>query len=221
VKLFLDSALTDEIRYALDLWDIDGITTNPRHVQASGKPFIQVIQEIGDMVAGTDKSVSTQTNPHYHEDHRAIVEEGRKLSKLSPNFVIKIPSTEHGFKACKILKEEGIRSNLTLCFSASQGLQAMRMGAYYVSPFIAWKEANGDNTDQFIQDMIDIRDNYAFETQILVAAIRNGRQIATAAALGADIVTTSFDVYKDAFAHPFTDLGLNRFQDYWDKTPYE
>ncbi len=221
MKFFLDSAITDEIRHALDMWDIDGVTTNPRHVQASGKPFLRVIQEIGEMVAGTDKTVSVQTNPHMHNDFQAIVEEGRKLAQLSPNFVIKMPSTEHGFKACKILKAEGIRSNLTLCFSAVQGLQAMRMGAYYVSPFIGWKEGNGEDTEQFIEDLVSIRENFMFETQILVAAVRNGRQIASAAAVGADIVTASFDVYKESFLHPYTDLGLGRFQGFWDKTPYE
>jgi len=221
VKFFLDSAITDEIRYALDMWDIDGVTTNPRHVQASGKPFMRVIQEIGEMFAGTDKTVSVQTNPHKHNDYQAIVEEGRKLAKLSPNFVIKMPCTEGGYKACKVLKAEGIRSNLTLCFSAAQGLQAMRMGAHYVSPFVGWKEGNGEDTDQFIEDLVSIRENFDYETQILVAAVRNGRQIAFAAAVGADIVTASFDVFKESFLHPYTDLGLGRFQGFWDKTPYE
>lgn len=221
MKFFLDSAITTEIRYAFDMWDIDGITTNPRHVQVSGKPFLKVIQEIGEIVAGTDKTVSVQTNPHEHANYQAIVGEGRKLAKMSPNFVIKMPCTEDGFKACKILADEGIRSNLTLCFSAMQGLQAMRMGAFYVSPFIGWKEGNGENTAQFIEDLVDIRDNFSYKTEILVAAVRNGHQIVEAAAVGADIVTASFDVYKESFAHPYTDVGLKRFQGFWDQTPYE
>jgi transaldolase len=221
MKFFLDSAIVDEIRVALDLWNIDGITTNPRHVQASGKPFLRVVQEIGEMVAGTDKTVSVQTNPAHHKDWQAIVEEGRRLALLCPNFVIKMPSTEHGFKACRVLTDEGIRCNLTLCFSAVQGLQAMRMGAYYISPFIGWKEGNGEDTDQFIEDLVEIRDNYDFDTEVLVAAVRNGRQIAFAAAVGADIVTAGYAVYQEAFAHPYTDLGLHRFQEFWDKTQYE
>jgi transaldolase len=221
MKFFLDSALVDEIRHALEMWDIDGVTTNPRHVQASGKPFLRVVQEIGEMFAGTDKTVSVQTNPANHNNWNAIVEEGRKLAVLSPNFVIKMPSTEHGFKACKVLSSEGIRCNLTLCFSAVQGLQAMRMGAYYISPFIGWKEGNGEDTDQFIEDLVAIRENYAFDTEVLVAAVRNGRQIAFAAAVGADIVTAGFAVYQEAFLHPYTDLGLSKFQEFWDKTPYE
>jgi transaldolase len=221
MKFFLDSAITDEIRHALDLWDIDGITTNPRHVQASGKPFMQVIQEIGEMVAGTDKTVSVQTNPASHNDYQAIVTEGRKLAKLNPNFVVKMPSTEHGFKACRVLTDEGIRCNLTLCFSAVQALQAMRMGAFYISPFIGWKEGSGEDTDDFVEDIVTIRDNFSFSTEVLVAAVRNGRQITFAAACGADIVTTAFAVYQEAFQHPYTDMGLGRFQGFWDKTPYE
>lgn len=221
MKFFLDSAIVDEVQHALELWNIDGITTNPRHVQASGKPFLKVIQEIGAMVAGTDKTVSVQTNPGSHNDYRAIVEEGRKLAKLSPNFVIKIPSTEHGFKACNILKQDGIRSNLTLCFSATQGLQAMRMGAHFLSPFVGWKESNAEDTDQFVDDLVAIRDNYGFSTEILVAAVRTGRQITYAATAGADIVTAGLTVYQDIFAHPYTDMGLKRFQEFWEKTPYE
>lgn len=221
MKFFLDSALVDEIRHALEMWDIDGVTTNPRHVQASGKPFLRVVQEIGEMFAGTDKTVSVQTNPANHNNWNAIVEEGRKLAVLSPNFVIKMPSTEHGFKACRVLTDEGIRCNLTLCFSAVQALQAMRMGAFYISPFIGWKEGSGEDTDDFVEDIVTIRDNFSFSTEVLVAAVRNGRQITFAAACGADIVTTAFAVYQEAFQHPYTDMGLGRFQGFWDKTPYE
>jgi transaldolase len=205
------------------MWDIDGVTTNPRHVQVSGKSFLSAIQEIGELVAefGADKTVSVQTNPHNHGDYKAIVDEAKKLAKLSPNFIIKMPSTENGFRACKILCEEGIRSNLTLCFSAMQALQAMRMGAFYVSPFIGWKETNAEDTRQFIEDIVTIRDNYGFTTETLVAAVRNGRQIVDAAVVGADIVTAGHEVYKEAFEHPYTDVGLGKFQSFWDQTPYE
>lgn len=221
MKFFLDSAIIDEIQYALETWDIDGVTTNPRHVQVSGKPFMTVIQEIGEMFTGTEKTVSVQTNPHNHGDYKAIVEEGQKLAKLSPNFVIKMPSTEAGFRASKILCEEGIRSNLTLCFSAMQALQAMRMGAFYVSPFIGWKETNAEETASFISDLVDIRNNFDYSTEILVAAVRNGRQIVDAAVMGADIVTAGFSVYQESLTHPYTDMGLGKFQGFWDETPYE
>src|SRR5512133_620565 len=121
------------------MWNLDGVTTNPRHVQVSGKPFMTVIKEIGKLFAGTDKTVSVEVNPH-HTDWKAMVEEGQKLANLSPNFVIKLPATEAGFKAIAVRKEQGIRSNLTLIFSAAQALMAMCMGAFYVSPFIGWKE---------------------------------------------------------------------------------
>lgn len=220
MKFFIDSAQIDEIRYALDMWDIDGVTTNPRHVQVSGKPFITVVQEIGALFAGTDKTVSVQTNPHRHDDYQAIVEEGRRLAQLSPNFVIKMPCTEHGFRACRILSDEGIRCNLTVCFSAAQALMAMRMGATYISPFIGWKESNGEETGEFIDDIIAIRDNFGYETEVLVAAVRNGRQLVEAAVAGADITTAGFAVYKEAFDHPYTHMGLGKFQEFWDKTPY-
>lgn len=220
MKFFLDSAHVHEITHALELWGLDGVTTNPRHVQASGKPFLQVIQEIGGLFAGTDKTVSVEVNPHY-TDYRAMVEEGEKLAALCPNFVIKLPATEAGFKAVAVLKERGIRSNLTLAFSAVQALQAMRMGALYVSPFIGWKEMNGEETLGFVEEIVAIRDQYGFATEVLVAAVRNGRQIVDAAIRGADIVTAGFAVFQEAFDHPYTHLGLERFSSFWDQTSYE
>jgi transaldolase len=220
MKFFLDSAHVDEIAYALEMWNIDGITTNPRHVQVSGKPFLTVVREIGALVAGTDKTVSVEVNPHL-DDPAVMVAEGEKLAAISPNFVIKLPATEAGFKAVAELAGRDVRSNLTLVFSASQALQAMRMGAYFVSPFIGWKEANGEEVINFIADILAIRDNYAFDTEVIVAAVRNGRQIVDAAALGADIVTAGLDVYKDAFSHPYTADGLKKFQSFWDQTAYE
>lgn len=220
MKFFLDSAHVHEIEHALAHWGLDGVTTNPRHVQVSGKPFMTVIKEIAGLFAGTDKTVSVEVNPH-HTEAQAMVAEGLTLAAISPNFVIKLPATEAGFKAVELLKAQGVRSNLTLAFSAMQALQAMRMGAYYVSPFIGWKETNGEETVTMIQEIVAIRDNYAFETEVLVAAVRNGRQIVEAAVAGADIVTAGFAVYQEGFQHPYTDMGLGRFQNFWDQTPYE
>ena len=220
MKFFLDSAKTDEIEYALDMWDIDGVTTNPRHVLVSGKPFLKVIAEIGEIFAGTDKPVSVEVNPHL-DDWNEMVKEGKKLAAMSPNFVIKLPATEPGFKAVYELAADGIKSNLTLAFSPAEALQAMRMGASYVSPFIGWKEANGEEITHFIDEVTAIRNNYGFETEIIVAAARNARQIVNSAVSGADIVTAGMPVFKDAFDHPYTDVGLGKFQDFWDETPYE
>lgn len=220
MKFFLDSAHVHEIEHALTMWDIDGVTTNPRHVQASGKPFLAVIQEIGALFAGTEKTVSVEVNPH-HTQAEAMVAEALALAALSPNFVIKLPAIEAGFKAVALLKAQGIRSNLTLVFSAAQALQAMRMGAFYVSPFVGWKEANGEEIVAMIEETVAIRDNYDFSTQVLVAAVRNGRQIVEAAVAGADIVTAGFAVFQESFDHPYTGVGLARFQSFWDQTPYE
>jgi transaldolase len=220
MKFFLDSAHVNEIEYALKMWNLDGVTTNPRHVQSSGKPFMAVIREIGSLVAGTDKPVSVEVNPH-HTEYEKMVAEGEKLAAISPNFVIKLPATEAGFKAVAVLKDKGIRSNLTLVFSTSQALQAMRMGAFFVSPFIGWKEANGEEVTSFIEEIVTVRENYGYSTEIIVAAVRNGRQIVDSALSGADIVTAGLAVFKEAFDHPYTALGLQRFQEFWDQTPYE
>ena len=220
MKFFLDSAQVPEIEYALMMWNIDGVTTNPRHVQASGKPFLQVIREIGRLFEGTAKPISVEVNPHF-TDYADMVTEGQKLAAMCPNFVIKLPATEAGFKAVAVLKEKGIQSNLTLVFSPVQALQAMRMGAAFISPFIGWKEANGEDTVGLIQEIATIRDNYAFNSEIIVAAVRNGRQIVEAGLAQADIVTAGLDVFKEAFDHPYTHVGLKKFSDFWDKTPYE
>ncbi len=220
MKFFLDSAKVDEIRYAREMWNIDGVTSNPRHVRSSGKPFLQVIQEIAREFQDTDKTISVEVNPH-HTAADAMVEEAVRLAALSPNFVIKVPATEAGFKALWMLRERNIRINLTLVFSAAQALQAARLGATYVSPFIGWKEVNGEEVSEMIAEIVDIYRNYDFKTEVLVAAVRNARQIVEAAVVGADIVTAGFDVYKDAFDHPYTTKGLKIFAESWDATPYE
>lgn len=220
MKFFLDSAKADEVRYALEMWNIDGVTSNPRHVRASGKPFLTAIQELAKLVEGTDKTVSVEVNPH-HTTAEAMVTEAVKLAAMSSNFVIKIPATEAGFRALWTLTGKGIPVNLTLVFSAAQAIQAARLGAKFVSPFIGWKEANGEEVSHLIAEIVRIYRNYDYKTEIIVAAVRNGRQIVEAAVAGADIVTAGFDVYKDAFDHPYTHVGLQRFAEHWDATPYQ
>ena len=220
MKFFLDSAKVDEIRYARDMWNIDGVTSNPRHVRNSGKPFLAVIRDIAREFEGTGKPISVEVNPH-HQSAEGMVEEAVKLASMSPNFVIKIPATEPGFRALWTLSERGIRVNLTLVFSSFQALQAARLGATFVSPFVGWKEANGEEISQMVQEIVTIYRNYHFKTEVLVAAVRNARQIVEAAVAGADIVTAAFDVFKEAFDNPYTGMGLKRFSDSWDATPYE
>jgi len=220
MKFFLDSAIVDEIEYALDAFNIDGVTTNPRHVQVSGKPFLTVIKQIAKLVEGTDKTVSVEVNPHYMT-YEEMVPEAEKLAAISPNFVIKIQCVEPAFKVINALAKKDIRTNCTLVFSAMQALQAMRSGAFYVSPFIGWKEANGEEIRALIDDIVTIRDNYMFETEIIVAAVRNARQIVDAAVVGADIVTAGLQVYQDGFHHPYTVEGIGKFSHFWDQTSYE
>lgn len=220
MKIFLDSAMIEEIEYGLDMLDIDGITTNPRHVQVSGKPFMTVIKEIGKLVEGTDKPVSVEVNPHFMTFDE-IVNEAEKLAGLSENFVVKLQCVEASFKAIPYLAKKGIRVNLTLVFSAVQALFAMRAGAYFVSPFIGWKETNGEDVISYIEEVTMIRDNFGFDTEIIVAAVRNGRQMTNAAVAGADIVTAGLDVFKDAMDHPYTQDGIRKFQAFWDQTSYD
>ena len=220
MQFFLDSAHVSEIEYALGSFNIDGITTNPRHIQVSGKPFLSVIREIAKLVEGTEKTVSVEVNPHFMT-YEEMVPEAEKLAAISPNFVIKLQCVEPAFKVMEALAKKEIRVNCTLVFSAMQALQAMRSGAYYISPFIGWKETNGEDVQGFIDDIVTIRDNYGFDSEIIVAAVRNARQIVDAALLGADIVTAGLSVYQEGFHHPFTQEGIQKFTQFWDKTPYE
>lgn len=220
MQFFLDSAKTDEIAYALEAFDIDGVTTNPRHVLAAGKPFMVTIQEIARLVEGTDKAVSVEVNPHIMDTGQMIAE-AERLAALSPNFVIKLQCVEPTFRAISVLAGKGIRVNCTLVFSAMQALQAMRSGAYYISPFIGWKETNGEEIREFVSDIVAIRDNYGFSSQIIVAAVRNARQIVDAAVANADIVTAGLSVYREGFQHPYTNDGIQKFIGFWDQTEIE
>src|SRR5438876_2326816 len=152
MKLFLDSAKTDEIKHALTMGDLDGITTNPRHVRDSGKSFSRAIDEIAELVGGTAKPVSVEVNPHL-TDWKQIVAEGVALSKRSPNFVIKVGASEAGFKAIRELSQQGVRTNATLIFSVAQAWHAARAGASYISPFLGWKEQHGDSACSLIRDI--------------------------------------------------------------------
>jgi transaldolase len=220
MQFFLDSAHVHEISYALESFNIDGVTTNPRHVQVSGKPFMTVIREIARLVEGTEKTVSVEVNPHFMT-YEEMLPEAEKLAAISPNFVIKLQCVEPAFRVIETLAKKDIRVNCTLIFSAMQALQAMRSGAYYISPFIGWKETNGEEIRGFVEEVATIRDNYAFDTEIIVAAVRNARQIVESALVGADIVTAGLAVYQEGFQHPYTQEGIQKFVNFWDQTQYE
>ncbi len=217
MKFFLDSAKIDEIKYGLENWKISGVTSNPKHIKASGKSFYTVIKEFINEFKGIDFPISVEINPHIDKAIE-MISAAKKIAKLSENFVIKIPCTEQGLIATKKLIEDNVKVNVTLVFTASQALQVGRIGATYCSPFIGWQEASGVECTSLIEDIMMIYRTYAFDTEVIVAAVRTGLQIVEAAIIGADIVTAGFDVYKDSFYHPFTDKGLKIFQDAWDET---
>lgn len=218
MKFFLDSAKMDEIEYAYKNLAIDGITTNPKHIKNSGKPFLTAISDIADFVeknglTGVEKfPVSVEIDPALTEA-KDMVAMAKKVAPISPNFVIKIPCIEQGLVAARELEKEGIRTNVTLVFSPAQALWAAKAGALFVSPFIGWKESNGEDCAQYIQDIVTIFENYGYlrKTEIICAAIRTGKQIVDCAVAGADIVTAGLAVYQDAMKHPYTRDGIERF----------
>ncbi len=218
MKLFLDSAKADEIRYALERWDVDGVTTNPKHVRASGRSFHEVLEGIADVVAGTDKPVSVEVNPHL-TDAKEMIRQGRELAEMSPNFVVKIGVSEVGCAAIRELARSNVRVNATLIFSVTQAWHAARAGASYVSPFLGWKEQYGDAAGTFVRDVRAMLGNFGYPTEIIAAAMRNSLQIGEAATAGAHCVTAGLDVYKDSFRHPYTTMGEGVFQTAWDETP--
>lgn len=218
MKLFLDSAKIDEIRYALENWRIDGLTTNPRHVRDSGKPFRVVLAEVADLFRGTEAPVSVEVDPHL-TDWREIVAQGRELARLSPNFVIKIGTSETGLRAVRELAAEGIRVNVTLVFSTAQAWHAARAGAAYISPFLGWKEQFGDSSADLVREIRALLDRHGYPAQIIAAAIRNSRQIAEVGIAGAHCVTAGLSVYQDSFKNPYTTTGERIFQEAWDATP--
>lgn len=228
MKFFLDSAKLDEIKYAYNTFGIDGVTTNPRHIMLSGKPFMTAIKDIADWIKeegleGVDRfPVSVEINPHL-TDADEMIDMAKKISALCENFVIKIPAIEGGITAARKLEQMGIRTNVTLIFSPSQAILPAKNGSLFVSPFIGWKEANGEDCKQYIKDIVDIYKNYGFygKTEIICAAIRTPKQIADCAVAGADIVTTGLAVYQDCMKHAYTTQGLGTFTEAWDNTKTE
>jgi len=226
MRFFLDSAKLDEIDLAYSTFGIDGVTTNPRHVQNSGKPFKIVLRDISawlkdrGLTSSAQFPVSVEINPHL-TTAADMVREGKAFAALNPCFVIKVACTQQGIAASRALEREGIRTNVTLVFSPSQALPPAKNGALFVSPFVGWKEEAGDDTAQFVSDILAIYRNYGFNTQVIVAALRNAKQIVDAARMGAHIVTAGLAVYQAGFEHPYTRKGLEIFQNAWDKTAAE
>ena len=204
------------------------MTTNPRHIQASGKPFLKAVADIAEWIKeegieGYERfPVSVEIDPHLDKAEDMIAE-ARKITSICPNFVIKIPATGEGITAARRLEKEGVRTNVTLIFSPSQAILPAKNGSLFVSPFIGWKEQNGEDCRKYIEDIVTIYRNYGFygKTQIICAAVRTPKQFVDCAVAGADIVTAGLAVYKDSMAHPYTRQGIETFQDAWDNTAKE
>ncbi len=216
MKIFLDSAEVDEIRRAMDAGLIDGITTNPsllsKAAGSEGDPR-EILATICDLVPGpiSAEVVATDTD--------AMMAEGRELVKIADNIVIKVPLTEAGLGACRRLRAEGIRVNVTLCFSPTQALLAAKAGATYISPFVGRvDDISGDGMD-LIRQIVQIYENYDYETEVLVASVRHPRHMVEAALVGADVATVPFKVLMQLLQHPLTDKGLKAFLADWEKLP--
>ena len=213
MKFFIDTADINEIKEANDLGILDGVTTNPTLVSKTGRPFMDVIKEICSIVIG---DVSVEVVSVVCDQ---IVSEAREVAKISDNVVVKVPLIKEGLKAVKILSAEGIKTNVTLCFSANQALLAAKAGGRYVSPFIGRLDDRGQEGMQIIEEIRTIYDNYSFETEIIVASIRNPVHVKDAALIGADVATVPFDVFDKLAQHPLTDDGLKKFLADWEKVP--
>ena len=212
MKFFIDTANIDEIKKANELGLLDGVTTNPSLVAKEGREFKELITEICAIVDGPVSAEVVST------DSEGMVAEARELAKIADNIVIKIPLIKEGLKAVKILSGEGIRTNVTLCFSAVQALMAAKAGADYISPFVGRLDDIGQTGMELIEQIIAIYEAYGYETEIIVASIRNPLHVLDAATMGADIATIPYKVMEQLIKHPLTDIGLANFLKDWEKT---
>ena len=214
MRFFIDTAKVEDIRKANDMGVICGVTTNPSLIAKEGRDFNEVIAEIASIVDGPISGEVKATTV----DAEGMIEEGREIAKLHPNMVVKIPMTAEGLKACKVLSAEGIKTNVTLIFSASQALLAARAGATYVSPFLGRLDDINMSGIQLIRDIADI---FAvadgIDTQIIAASVRNSVHVTECAFAGADIATVPYAVIEAMTKHPLTDAGIAKFQDDYRK----
>jgi transaldolase len=211
MKFFIDTANIDEIKEAHDMGMVDGVTTNPSLIAKEGRVFEDVIKEICDIVDGpiSAEVISLEAD--------GMVSEARELAKIHPNVVIKVPMTVDGLKATRQLAAENIKTNVTLVFSPLQALMAAKAGAAFVSPFVGRLDDLSQDGMQLIEQIAEIFANYAYDTEIIVASVRNPLHVLDAALAGADIATIPFSVLSRLAAHPLTDKGIKAFLADWDK----
>lgn len=213
MKFFLDTANIDEVRPFLDMGLVDGVTTNPSLIAASGRNFLDVIAEFASLIDGPVSAEVAAT------DHVTMLQEGRVLARIANNVAVKVPLTKDGLQTCYALSQEGVMVNVTLCFSANQALLAAKAGAAFVSPFIGRLDDISQNGMGLIQDICDIYNNYPeLGTEVLAASIRNPVHILEAARLGAHVATIPPKVLGQLLNHPLTDKGVETFVADWKKT---
>lgn len=212
MKFFIDTANINEIKEAASYGLLDGVTTNPSLVAKEGKNFRELLDEIIKIVDGPISAEVVST------DYEGIMKEAHELAKIHKNIVVKVPLIKEGIKAVKSLTEEGIKTNVTLCFSPSQALLAAKAGATYVSPFVGRLDDISHDGMELVQQIVQIYNNYNYKTQVLVASIRHPLHVVDAALMGAHVATMPFDVINKLFKHPLTDLGLEKFLSDWKKS---
>jgi len=213
MQFFLDTANIEEIRRINEWGILDGVTTNPSLIaKESGRPFVEIIQEICAIVDGP---ISAEV---ISLEAEGMIKEGRELAKLHKNVVVKVPLTPEGLKATKVFSKEGIKTNVTLCFSATQGLMAAKAGATFVSPFVGRLDDINLDGMELIRELVAIFDNYGIETKVLAASIRQPRHITEAALAGAHVATIPTKVMEQMIKHPLTDKGIEGFLADWKKS---
>ena len=211
MKFFIDTANISEIKQAVALGMVDGVTTNPSLIAKEDKPFEELLLEICELVDGP---VSAEV---VSLEAKGMVEEGRKLAALHSNIVIKVPIIPEGLKAVKIFTDEEIRTNVTLCFSPAQALLAAKAGASYISPFVGRLDDVSQPGMDLVSDIISIYDNYGYTTEVIVASVRSPMHVIDSALVGADIATIPFKVIDQLAKHPLTDIGIEKFLSDWKK----
>jgi len=213
VKIFIDTASIREIKEAAGLGVIDGVTTNPTLIAKENRPSVELLREICAIVRGP---VSAEV---ISLDSEGMITEARQVAKLAANIVIKIPIIKEGLKAIRILSQEGIKTNATLCFSPTQALLVAKAGVTYVSPFVGRLDDIGSVGMDLIREIKQVYNNYALKTEIIVASIRTPLHVIEAAKIGADIATVPFAVIEQLLRHPLTDIGISRFLEDYKKIP--
>ncbi|MGD9791664.1 MAG: fructose-6-phosphate aldolase [Phycisphaerales bacterium] len=205
MEIYLDSASLNEVKQAHDLGVLDGVTTNPTLIAKEGVNYTKRLAEICEVVKGPVSAEVIAT------DSVGMLKEGREHTKIAPNIVVKLPSTIDGLKACKIFSDEGIKTNMTLCFQSLQAMMVAKAGAFLVSPFIGRLDDVGEEGMDLIRSIRTIYDNYGFCTKILAASIRHPNHMLQCALAGADVATCPLSVIQQCMKHPLTDIGLEKF----------